>query len=402
MSSENKRRYSVSEITILIRNLLEGQFVDITVEGEISNCRPSSTGHLYFSLKDEQAVLSVVMFKNRLFGLTFKPADGMMVRATGSISVYAKRGSYQLICESLVKAGEGELLAMLEKRKAKLAAQGLFDAERKKPLPLFPSRVAVVTSPTGAAIRDILRVLKRRNAGLNLVVLPAPVQGERAAEIIAAQIRRANDLEIGEAIIVARGGGSLEDLLPFYEEVVVRAVAASELPVISAVGHEIDTTLTDLAADVRAPTPSAAAEMVSASRDELLAQVSALKQSLSEMLQSRLERVRLLLSQFSPDNLVRNFQIYVQPFALSVEETREQLKVAMERLLFPARHRVDLLSQIIQSNSPLAVLERGYAVVSEEQTGRVVLSSRDVELEDTVKIRLHNGRLKAAVKEKEL
>jgi len=393
--------YTVSEITSLIRDLLELKFFNITVEGEISNFRPSSTGHLYFSIKDEQSVLSVVMFKNRSFGLNFKPADGMLVRAFGNISVYAKRGTYQLICESLVKAGEGELLALLEKRKAKLAALGVFDRERKKPLPLFPTRVAVVTSPTGAAIRDILRVLKRRNAGLNLVILPSAVQGEGAAEAIARQIRRANDFEMGDVLIVTRGGGSLEDLLPFYEEVVVLAIADSRIPVISAVGHEIDTTLTDLAADVRAPTPSAAAEMVSASRLELAAELAAMRNGITGALQSRVERIRLLLSQFTPDNLVRNFQIYVQPYALEVEEAREQLKLAMERMLVPSRHRLALLSQAMVSNSPLAVLQRGYAVVRAEKTGQVLMSSREVETEDIVQIRLHKGRLRAAVKEKE-
>jgi len=399
--NQKERCYSVSEITSLIRELLEGALFSITVEGEISNFHPSSTGHLYFSLKDEQSVLSAVMFKNRTFGLSFKPADGMVVRASGNISVYAKRGTYQLICESLVKAGEGELLALLEKRKARLAALGLFDRERKKSLPLFPARVAVVTSPTGAAIRDILRVLKRRNAGLNLVILPSAVQGEGAAEAIARQIRRANEFEMGDVLIVTRGGGSLEDLLPFYEESVVQAIADSRIPVISAVGHEIDTTLTDLVADVRAPTPSAAAEMVSASRLELIAQLAAIRNGITEALQSRVQRIRLLLSQFTPDNLVRNFQIYVQPYALEVEEAREQLKIAMERLLVPSRHRLDLLSQAMVSNSPLAVLQRGYAVVSNEKTGHVLMSSRQVDAEDIVQIRLHQGRLRAAVKEKE-
>jgi exodeoxyribonuclease VII large subunit len=399
--NQKERCYSVSEITSLIRDLLESQFFSITVEGEISNFRPSSTGHLYFSLKDEQSVLSAVMFKNRSFGLSFKPADGMVVRASGNISVYAKRGTYQLICESLVKAGEGELLALLEKRKAKLAALGLFDRERKKSLPLFPSRIAVVTSPTGAAIRDILRVLKRRNAGLNLVILPTAVQGEGAAEAVARQIRRANEFEMGDVLIVTRGGGSLEDLLPFYEETVVQAIADSQIPVISAVGHEIDTTLTDLVADVRAPTPSAAAEMVSASRLELAAQLAAMRSGITEALQSRVERIRLLLSQFTPDNLVRNFQIYVQPYALEVEEARGQLKLAMERLLVPSRHRLDLLSQAMLSNSPLAVLQRGYAVASSEKTGQVLMSSRDVNPDDMLQIRLHKGRLRAAVKEKQ-
>jgi exodeoxyribonuclease VII large subunit len=395
------KSYTVSEITNLIRDLLEAQFLNITVEGEISNLRPSSTGHLYFSLKDEQAVLSVVMFKNRLSALTFKPADGQRVRATGSISVYARRGTYQLICEALAQSGEGELLAMLERRKARLAAMGLFDRERKRPLPLFPSRVAVVTSPTGAAIRDILRVLKRRNAGLDLVILPAPVQGEEAAAIIARQLRVANEFDMGDVIILTRGGGSLEDLLPFSEEVVVRAVADSRIPVISAVGHEIDVTLSDLAADVRAPTPSAAAEMVSASRLELAARLQALQSGLVGVLESRLERVRLLLSQFSPENLERNFKIYVQPHYLGLDEAREGLRQGIQAVLVASRHRLELLRQALEAGSPLSILGRGYAVVSREKTGQVLLSSAEAERGDMLGVRLHRGRLRASVEEKE-
>nr|MQY76658.1 exodeoxyribonuclease VII large subunit [Spirochaeta sp.] len=234
--------YSVSQITRLIRSMLEDEFVNITVEGEISNFRPSSTGHYYFSLKDKEAIISVVMFKNRQLRLNFIPVDGILVRAAGNISVYAKRGNYQLICENLTRSGEGEILARLEERKKKLATMGFFDSERKKSLPLFPSTVAVVTSPTGAAIRDILRVLTRRNAGINLIVLPAPVQGEIAAEIIAAQIRTANRYAMAEVIIVTRGGGSLEDLLPFYDESVVAAIADSAIPGSCAFGEELPLT----------------------------------------------------------------------------------------------------------------------------------------------------------------
>jgi exodeoxyribonuclease VII large subunit len=394
-----ERLYTVSQITHLIRELLEEAFFRVTVEGEISNFRPSSTGHLYFSLKDEEAVLSVVMFKNRIAGLAFQPADGMKVKAIGNISVYAKRGSYQLICESLIKSGEGELLALLERRKARLAALGLFDSQRKRPLPLFPSRVAIVTSPTGAAIRDILRVLKRRNAGLDLVILPTPVQGEGAAQIIARRIRTASDFRLGDVVIVTRGGGSLEDLLPFSEEVVVQAIAESALPVISAVGHEVDFTLSDLVADVRAPTPSAAAEMVSASRLELRLRLQSLRAMMVETLGSRVERARLLTSQFSPDNLRRSFQSFVQPYYLAVDEVRQALEATAERRLQPLRHRLELLRETLLASSPLAVLQRGYAVVRHEASGRVLLSTTGVHPEDLLDIRLHRGALGAIVKE---
>jgi exodeoxyribonuclease VII large subunit len=394
------RSYTVSQITFLIRDLLEQEFFNVTVEGEISNLRPSSTGHLYFSLKDEQAILSVVMFKNRLGGLAFQPADGLKVKATGNVSVYAKRGNYQLICESMVRSGEGEILAMLERRKQKLAALGLFDPQCKKPLPMFPARVAVVTSPTGAAIRDILRVLKRRNAGLDLVILPAPVQGEGAGEIIARQIRTANAFRMADVLIVARGGGSLEDLLPFSEESVVYAIAESQIPVISAVGHEIDFTLSDFAADVRAPTPSAAAELVSASRVELARSIGALQQGLCDALLSRLEKTRLRLEQFSLEDLERQLRYCLQPHLLGLDEARQGLSEAMGERLRDRRHRLELLSEALAAASPLAILSRGYAVVTHLRTGRTLLSAAPVKAEDLLDIRLHRGGLTAAVKEK--
>jgi exodeoxyribonuclease VII large subunit len=400
LSAGEGRSYTVSQITFLIRDLLEAEFLNVTVEGEISNFRPSSSGHLYFSLKDEEAILSVVMFKSRLGGLGFQPADGLKVKATGTVSVYAKRGNYQLICETLVRSGEGEILAMLERRKQKLAALGLFDPQRKKALPLFPARVAVVTSPTGAAIRDILRVLKRRNAGLNLLILPAPVQGEGAAEIIARQIRTANAFRMADVLIVARGGGSLEDLLPFSEESVVYAIAESRIPVISAVGHEIDFTLADFAADVRAPTPSAAAEMVSASRVELVRSIGALQQGLCDTLLGRLEKARLRLEQFSPEDLERQLRYFLQPYLLSLDEARQGLAQALEDRLRDHRHRLELLAEALAAASPLGILSRGYAVVTHQRTGRALLSPAPVKLEDLLDIRLARGGLTAAVKEK--
>ncbi len=209
------RAFTVSEITSLIKGTLEEGFPEVLVEGEVSNCRPSSSGHLYFSLKDREAVLSAVMFRNRFQTLAFRVADGMLVRAHGAISVYPPRGTYQLVCDRLQAAGEGDLLALLEERKRRLAAEGLFDEARKRPLPLLPSRVAVVTSPTGAAVRDILRVLKRRSAGVDVVVLPAPVQGEGADAVIAAQIGAANRWALGDVLIVGRGAARSRTSCPF-------------------------------------------------------------------------------------------------------------------------------------------------------------------------------------------
>jgi len=393
------RRFKVSEITELIRMALESQFYDITVEGEISNFRPSSTGHYYFTLKDNDAVISAVMFRNRISSLSFTPADGQMVVASGNVSVYAKRGSYQIIVEHMEKSGEGDLLAMLEERKRRLAAEGLFDSSRKRPLPPFPTAVAVVTSPTGAALHDILNVTRRRNAGINIVILPAPVQGEEAAAKIARQIERANWYSLGEVIVVARGGGSLEDLLPFSDELVVRAIAASRIPVISAVGHEIDISLADLAADVRAPTPSAAAELVSARRDELLDEVRSLELSMGRAMRQWVQRVRLLLKGFAPESLERNFRIIVQPFLLGLDDAKEGLVRALSDRLTGARHRIELLTGELSANSPLEILKRGYSVVTDGESGRLITSSAQTAKGKAVRVRLHAGRLEALVQE---
>jgi exodeoxyribonuclease VII large subunit len=395
--NEAERIYTVQEITGLIKATLEDGFPSVTIQGEISNFRPASSGHWYFNLKDMEAMIAVVMFRSRLEGLRFTPADGMLVRATGGISVYPRRGNYQLICESLSRAGEGDILLMLEELKRRLGAEGLFDAARKKPLPLFPSRVAVITSPTGAAVRDILRVLRRRNAGIDVVILPTTVQGDGAAERIAHAVEVANRFSLGEVIIVGRGGGSLEDLLPFSSEVVVRAIAASSIPVISAVGHETDVTLSDLAADVRAPTPSAAAEVVAASRAELLAQVRGLRSFMESTARQRLEKVRLLLGQFAPETLTRTARLYLQPLSQRADDAREDVVRGFRDMLTGMSHRRELAARELDSCSPLAILGRGYAVVTHEPTGRILLSPEGVRAGDGLSVRLARGGVRATV-----
>lgn len=398
-SGPTERVYSVSEITQLIKSTLEEGFPWITIQGEISNFRPSSTGHWYFSLKDLDAVISAVMFRGRIEGVRFTPSDGVLVKAAGSVSVYARRGNYQLICESLVKAGEGDILATLEERKRRLAAEGLFDLDRKKPLPLYPSRVAVVTSPTGAAIRDILRILHRRSAGVDVVVLPTPVQGDGADARIARAIEIADRHGMGDVIIVGRGGGSLEDLLPFSSEIVVRAIAAARIPVISAVGHETDVTLSDLVADVRAPTPSAAAEMVAASRSELLSRVQGMRGAMEAGIRRRMEKVGLLLGQFAPDNLERNVRIYLQPLSQRADFAREELAQGFRQMASTRRHRFALASRELASYSPLAILQRGYAVVTHDRTRSILLSAEQARRGDAVSIRLAHGGVRATVEE---
>lgn len=391
--------FSVTEITGLIKDTLEEGFRNIRITGEISNCRPSSTGHLYFTLKDKNAMISAVMFKGRQKGLAFTPKDGMLVKASGNISVYAQRGSYQIICDSIEKAGEGELLAMLEERKKRLAAEGLFSLERKKPLPMFPSKIAVVTSPTGAAIRDILRVTGRRNSSLNIVVLPAPVQGDTSAAKIAEQIRRADDFKLGEVIIIGRGGGSLEDLLPFSDEAVVRAVAECSLPVISAVGHEIDSSLSDLAADVTAPTPSAAAEIVSTGREELEVRVKQLYDSITVEVKRQTERIRLLASKYSGANLEESFFILIQPSLSRFDDLKEDLLSSFSDRIREQRHRLDSSMKELFAVSPQAILERGYTIMTEKLSGKLISSAADAKPGSDAVIKFHDGTADVSIKE---
>ena len=399
MGPEKEPVYSVSEITLQIKQTLEQGFAKVQVKGELSNIRPSGSGHLFFSLKDDTSVLSGVMFRGRRARLRFKPVDGMLVIASGNISVYPQRGTYQLICEHLTLAGEGTILAMLEERKRKLAEEGLFDEKRKHKLPLLPSKIAVVTSSTGAAIRDILRVLRRRNAGINLVVLPSPVQGEGAGEQIAAQIRRANMFDLGEVLIVGRGGGSLEDLLPFSDEAVVRAISESKIPVISAVGHEIDTTLSDLAADVRAPTPSAAAEIVTANRDDIMKRLKEMEAIIHGTLKQRIEQIKLLLRQFTPQQMERNFLFILQPVLLRLDDCKEGMLRGMKELLREKSHRISILQEKLLSNSPKEILKKGYALVEDKENGRMIRKAGQTGPGRRIKVAFYESSLSAQVEE---
>ena len=392
------RKLTVSELTELIRESLEGGFPQVVVEGELSNYRPSSSGHLYFTLKDAGASISAIMFRNRLRSLTFEMRDGMLLRVKGSLSVYAARGTYSIVCEEIERAGEGDILAMLEERKRRLAAEGLFDEKRKKPIPRFPETVGVVSSPTGAAVRDILNVLKRRARGVHVVILPAPVQGAEAAGIIARRIVQANRWKLADVLIIGRGGGSLEDLLPFSDEAVVRAVAASKIPVVSAVGHEIDWALSDYAADLRAPTPSAAAELVSANREETLQNVRALGNELYSLIKSKIERIRLLARPFSTADLEYHFRSILQPRLMRFDEAKDNLVENMEERIMELRRRLDLARTGLEAASPLAVLERGFSVVMplrDGKTGMAIRKAADVKPGETLVIRPLEGLITA-------
>jgi exodeoxyribonuclease VII large subunit len=394
-----EQKFTVSEITGLIRERLEAAFSNVLVEGEISNCHAASSGHLYFTLKDGGAVIQAVMFRAKQRGLGFEPQDGMLVRVRGNVSVYPQRGNYQIICEGMELVGTGDILVMLEERKRRLAAEGLFDEGRKRPIPRFPETVGVVSSPTGAAVRDILNVLGRRAAGVRVVILPTLVQGAGAAEGIAARIVQANRWKLGDVLIVGRGGGSLEDLLPFSEEPVVRAVAASKIPVISAVGHEIDWALCDFAADLRAPTPSAAAELVSESREEALLRVREAAGELGRIIGNRIERIRLLAKPFSLEDLEYRFRGILQPRLLRFDDAKEALVGGLQDKTGVLRRRLELVRAGLEAANPLAILGRGFSVTTSRRTGKVLRRAADVRAGDRLSIRLLEGRVAAAAEE---
>ena len=392
--------FSVAQITSYIKEILEGAFPTICVEGEISNWRPSSSGHVYFTLKDNTAQLKAVMFKGSLYSLKFKPKDGDKVRCTGRISVYEPQGSYQLIVNKMEATGAGDILAMLEERKKKLAAEGLFDEDRKKELPAFPRTIGVVTSPTGAAIRDILQVSRRRNKNINIKVFPALVQGEGAAQTIVKMIEIANYYKLCDVLIVGRGGGSLEDLLPFSEEEVVRAVAASEIPVISAVGHEIDWALCDYAADKRAATPSAAAELAVPLLSDITQDISYYKTELYNAIKQKIENKRLIVRAFDPSALEIRFRNIQQPLLNRFDNAKEGLKDGILEKIKDLRTRIATCKTVLENASPQTILNRGYSMVCDEN-GAVIRDSAQVSEGTNLVISPAKGVIRAQVKQKE-
>ena len=389
--------YSVKEITAKIKGLLESGFGTITVEGEISNFRPSSTGHFYFTLKDEKAAISAVMFKGRSRFLGFVPKDGMTVQVSGALSVYEQRGAYQIVIDKMTLAGEGDILRLLEERKQRLAQEGLFDSARKKSIPAFPKKIAVITSPTGAAVRDIINVASRRNAKITVTVLPAAVQGEGAAEALTKQLKIADTHALGDVIILGRGGGSLEDLLPFSDEGLVRAVAACKTPVISAVGHEIDWALSDYAADLRAPTPSAAAELAVPLLEDTVFALDGHKQDMLSAIEDKIERIKIMLHSFKPEALELRFRSIQQPLLLRFDDAKEEILNGMKDRLKDFRHRLDILTRTLEGADPQGILNRGYSIVCNKETGKTVRSFEEVSSGVLLTVRPAKGSFEARV-----
>lgn len=389
--------FTVSQITDLIKEILETSFRTITIEGEISNWKPSSAGHIYFTLKDNGAQIGAVMFRGSAMYLGFKPKDGDKVRCTGSISVYAPRGNYQLIVTKMENAGSGNILQMLEERKRKLAAEGLFDESRKKKIPAFPKTIGVVTSPTGAALRDILQITKRRNKNVNVVILPAIVQGADAAPTIVKMIEIANFYKLCDVLIVGRGGGSLEDLLPFSEENVVRAVAASDIPVISAVGHEIDWALCDYAADKRAATPSAAAELTVPLLADITTELESFKTDFYDSIRQKIEHSRLLIKSFNPESLEIKFRTIQQPLLNRFEKAQEDLKLNLETKLKDLRNKIQQDRTVLENASPQTIFNRGYSMVRCED-GSILRNADQVKKDQILEITPAAGKVTAIVK----
>lgn len=394
---ESLRVLTVSELTGAIKNLIEDSIPRVLVEGEVSNWRPSSSGHVYFTLKDSGAALQAVMFRGRVSHLAFRPADGMLVRASGTMSVYAARGQYQLVVDSMEKAGAGDILAMLEERKQRLAAEGLFDQSNKKPIPAFPARVTVITSPTGAAIRDIVSVLGRRAGHVRITVLPALVQGDEAPASLIRQLKVANAFSLGDVIIIGRGGGSLEDLLAFSDEGVVREVAASSIPVISAVGHEIDWSLCDFAASMRAPTPSAAAELVSHSAEATSRRITVAADGLVRSMRARLEKARLLVETFSAEGLELRFERVIQPLRQRFDDAKESMIDGIRQSLLAGSRRLEAARKVLEASDPMDILARGYAVIRKPGNSGAIRDASALSPEDTIEITLAVGSAEARI-----
>ncbi|MET0291176.1 MAG: exodeoxyribonuclease VII large subunit [Steroidobacteraceae bacterium] len=437
----NREVYSVGRLNREARMLLEAGLPPLWVEGEISNFSAPSSGHWYFSLKDREAQIRCAMFRTRNMSVRFRPKDGQKLVARGRVSLYEPRGDYQLIVEVLEDAGEGALKREFEKLRERLQAEGLFATTRKRPLPKLPKRIGVITSPTGAAIRDILHILARRYAAAPVLIYPVPVQGEAAPAAIAQALELANLREDCDVLIVARGGGSLEDLWAFNDERVARAIFASRVPVISGVGHEIDFTIADFVADVRAPTPSGAAELVVPDGRELLARVRSQHERLVLGVQRQIthatqlhRHLALRLKQAHPgsrmaqraqrfDELeqrltlgmraqLRHYRNEVQTLGARLQRVNAGVQVARVSTHLDAlaarlragwqkqteshRHRLTLAARSLQAVSPLAVLDRGYAVVTTDD-GAVVRVAGDVDVDQTLTLRLAEGQLRARV-----
>jgi exodeoxyribonuclease VII large subunit len=409
-SPQERRVVTVSELTASIRGLLESGFGDLWVEGEVSNCRLWNTGHLYFTLKDGGAQIKAVMYRSAVRYLKFKPEDGLRVVARGRLGVYEPKGEYQLLCDHLQPQGLGALQLAFEQLKKKLQAEGLFDLSRKRALPALPAKIGIVTSLAGAALGDIIKVLTRRHPKVHLVIRPARVQGDGAAAEIADAIRAIGRVPGVDVVIVGRGGGSAEDLWPFNQEPVARAIVGCPVPVVTAVGHEVDFTIADFVADVRAPTPSAAAEMVIAAKEEFSARLDRQARRLRAAVASGLDRRRTRLHVLGSRRGLAGFparlrlRLEASDLGRRLAAIRGKFETATGRLHagIARRHdraaaRMGTVVGRLESLSPLAVLGRGYAVCWNDDRTAIVRTAATVARGDRVHVTLHDGELGCVV-----
>lgn len=383
---------SVAQLTAHIKGLVEESFPNVWVAGEVSNFSRPQSGHCYFTLKDDQAQIRAVMWRGSASRLDFNLTDGLELVCHGRLDVYAPRGSYQLVVDRAHPQGVGALELALRQLREKLAREGLFAPERKRPLPKFPRRIGFVTSPTGAAIRDFLEVLRRRWAGVDVLVIPARVQGDGAAAEIAAGIKAAARIKPPlDVLVVGRGGGSLEDLWAFNEEPVVRAVAGCPIPTVSAVGHEIDVSLSDLAADVRALTPSEAAERVVPASEELASHVTRLGDRLHGTMRRMIQFATQRIDSLAARRVLAHPHAPIEDRTRRVDELDARSQRAIRNLLGERSHQVAALAGKLESLSPLAVLGRGYSVTQDARTGKVIRSSAKLKVGQELRTRLAEG-----------
>ncbi len=391
---------TVTELNNYIKNLLDGdiKLQSVMIRGEISNYKIYPSGHCYFSLKDAQGALKCVMFRGQAAKLKFQPVNGMGVIASGKISVFPRDGAYQLYCQDLTPEGAGSLAVAFEQLKQKLYHEGLFDPARKKKLPLYPERIGIVTSPAGAAVHDMIRIFNHRFPAAKIILLPVRVQGAEAPPEIAAAIQYANIHQIADVLITGRGGGSMEDLWAFNDERVARAIYDSQIPVISAVGHEPDVTIADFAADVRAATPSNAAEIAVPDRAELSRWLRGTRIRLERAEAVKLYHLRERLKILSEKRVLRDKSSYIQDKRILIAHLRDRLTDLIGNILTRKRQRFGVLSASLDALSPLAVLGRGYAM-AKNQDGKIIKSWRDISQGEEIEILLGEGGFSASVGE---
>lgn len=402
MNGLNENVLTVSQVNGYLKLLIEqDDFLNqVAVRGELSNCKLHSSGHLYFTLKDGESELAAIMFRSAAAKLPFVPKSGMKVTVYGKISVYEKGGRYQLYAETMLEDGLGALWLEFERLKKKLEAEGLFDPGRKRPLPAYPSCVGIVTSPTGAAVWDMVNITGRRLPGVRILICPVLVQGASAPASMCRALAYLNVTKACDVIILGRGGGSAEDLWAFNDEGLVRAVAASEIPIVSAVGHETDFTLCDFAADQRAPTPSAAAELVLRDHRDVLQRFDGLSERMDACMESRLQRYRSRLTEWEQRLKLCSPEGRLKEQRNRLERLTTGMDASMQNRLGSARQRLELAVNHLEAVNPLAVLARGYGVVQDSE-GRVVSSVAALRVGEPVTIRLSDGRAVAEIRSKE-